>query len=149
PVSLPSLSRLQAFLQTLLNSEGAPDAEDIAHFVQDGGLHYEAKLAQIVQGQAPISNAIRTQDLKGLLLQVEHDLAGQPAPVRDSGVVVPTAASGVQLPRSPEAAGAYANLMDHLTSHLGHLETQQAINLLAQLHGTPYQLQIPLYTGQA
>jgi hypothetical protein len=29
---------------------------------------------------------------------------------------------------------------------LSHLETQQGVNLLAQLHSTPYQLPIPLFT---
>ncbi len=44
---------------------------------------------------------------------------------------------------SPEAQGVTAAL----ARHLGGIETQQALNLLAQLHGEALSLQIPFFAG--
>src|SRR5262249_9868763 len=35
-----------------------------------------------------------------------------------------------------------------LTNHLQHIESQQALNLLARSQGEPFQLQIPFFNGQ-
>jgi hypothetical protein len=45
----------------------------------------------------------------------------------------------------PDAAALKAVLQHHLD----HVETQQALNLLARAHGEPYQLQIPIFLGHA
>jgi len=44
----------------------------------------------------------------------------------------------------PQAQG----LVAALAQHLGHIETQQALNLLAHLHGEAFQLQLPVSTAQ-
>src|SRR5262249_12561562 len=46
----------------------------------------------------------------------------------------------------PEAEA--PRLADALASHLSHIETQQALNVLARLHGEPYRLQIPFATAE-
>jgi hypothetical protein len=143
--SLPSVSRLQAFLQGLLDPQTAPDAEGLAHLVQDGGLHYEAKLAQLVQSAAPTPAQIAAKDLKGLLLQVQQDLSETPSARGSLSPAVTT--PGVQ--SRSAAPPVHTNPIEFVTNYLGHLETQQALNLLAQLHDTAYQLQVPLFTGGA
>jgi hypothetical protein len=40
------------------------------------------------------------------------------------------------------------NIATSLAHHLENIESQQAVNVLAQGKGEPYQLQIPLFTGQ-
>ena len=45
---------------------------------------------------------------------------------------------------APQAAG----LTAALARHLGGIETQQALNLLAQLHGEALSLQVPFFAGE-
>ncbi|HLJ94254.1 MAG TPA: hypothetical protein VKU02_13790, partial [Gemmataceae bacterium] len=146
--SLPSVARLQAFLQTVLNPQTTLDADGLAHLVRDGGLHYEAKLAQLVVSAAPTPGQIAARDLKGLLLQVQHDLTAETPSSRP--VALPSETSPrAPLPSSAALTQPATSSTDFITNFLGHLETQQALNLLAQLHATPFQLQIPLFTGGA
>lgn len=113
-------------LRALLPSETRPpDATQLQQLVENGGLHYEAKLARlVVQADAPVANAERPAhevgpDLKGdllRLLQTVQDLGGAA--------------------RAPAAQAA-----------LHGIESQQAANALAQANGTPYYLQVPFPDG--
>ncbi|MBI3301626.1 MAG: hypothetical protein HYZ72_06065 [Deltaproteobacteria bacterium] len=117
----PSLTKLQTLLKNLLLDDTSPTAEHLATFVRDGGLHYEAKLLRLAEEHPQALAHAAEGDVKGLLLQALKD--AETASI------------------NPEARTA-------IVTHLGHIETQQAVNLLAQTHGEPYQLQIPFFSGQ-
>jgi hypothetical protein len=120
----PSLASLQALVKGLVPEGSPPTAHEIAGWVRDGGLHYEAKMAQAVASGPEALIQVAQRDVKGGLLQALHDLGPASAPAGP-----------------PALTGALVN-------HLGQIETQQALNLLAQLHGSPYQLQIPFFMGR-
>jgi hypothetical protein len=118
-----SITRLQTALDRLL-PEQSPSAETVAAFVRDGGLHLEAKLARAADGEPAAAGRAIAGDVKGLVLKALDDMQGAGP--------------------SPQAQG----LTAALARHLGGIETQQALNLLAQLHGEAFSLQIPFYAGQ-
>lgn len=161
----PSISKLQTLIKTFLPEHAPPTAEHLAALVRDGGLQYEAKLLHALTESAQGFSAVAESDLKGLLLQVLQDLeasaaqkepTGEPAhsPPRDvdshPSDVKMTRAS-VAILREEEIQGSQLSsqeLVSTITHHLEHIESQQAVNLLAQVKGEPYQLQIPFFTGQ-
>lgn len=71
--SLPATQTesVRAALRAILPN-GVPDAESLKSLVDDGGLHYEAKLARQTEG----GPASQTTDLKRALLQMLHDMRG-------------------------------------------------------------------------
>jgi hypothetical protein len=119
-----SVARLQAALDRLMPEQAPPKAEEVAAFVRDGGLQFEAKLARAAQDGSPAAARVIERYVKGLTLKALGDLH----------------AAG----SSPRAEGLTAALVHHL----GNVESQQALNLLARLHGEPLQLQIPFWAGQ-
>jgi hypothetical protein len=121
--AVSSLDTLQSLLPHLVPDDAPPTAEHIRAFVRDGGLHYEAKLLQLADRSPPTLARIVDSDLKGLLLRALKAMEGAPA--------------------SSHAPG----LATALRHHLDHIETQQALNLLAQVREEPYRLQIPFWTG--
>jgi hypothetical protein len=146
--TLPSLTQLQAFLQDVLASPNAPTADRVARLVEDGGLHYEAKLASLALTGTQEPEALARQDWKGLLLQVQQEWTRQtqeaPRPALD---LAPGQAPHPQQPSAPPATGAnLGSLIDH---QLHQLEHQQALNVLAQQHGSAYVLEIPLVIRQS
>jgi hypothetical protein len=118
-----SVARLQTVLDRLLPEQSPPSAERIAAFVRDGGLLLEAKLARAGPDGAAAGRVI-DGDVKGLVLKALGDLPAATTTAQAEGL---TAA---------------------LAQHLGGIEAQQALNLLALLHGEAIQLQIPFYAGQ-
>jgi hypothetical protein len=116
----PSLEKLQNFIEKLLPEQAAPAAEHLAAFIRDSGLQYEAKLLHALAEQPEAWAQVAENDLKGLVLQALQDL--------------PTNAS--------------TKMVETLALHLEHIESQQAVNLLAQTRGEAFQLQIPFFTGQ-
>lgn len=112
----PQLEKLKSFLAELLHKNEALTVESLQQFVRDGGLHYEAKLAKAVAANSAMLGEIPDGDLKGLLLGAFHELN--------------------QATSSSELRGTIA-------SQLSRIEGQQAANLLAQLEGHSFQLQIP------
>ncbi len=118
-----SIAKLQTALDRLL-PEQAPSAETIAAFVRDGGLQLEAKLARAADGGPAAAGRVIDGDVKGLVLKALTEIQAAGA--------------------SPQAEG----LAAALARHLGGIETQQALHLLAQLHDEPLTLQIPFYAGQ-
>ncbi len=168
--ALPSVARLQAFLQEVLASPAAPTPERVARLIADGGLQYEAKLANLVRADlagnadskspqeagrarptvanAPEPETIARQDWKGLLLQVQQDLRREmPASVRSAPEPAPGQVAHPEPAtiRAPTTTG-LASAIDH---QLHHLENQQALNLLAQWHGSAFALELPLVIRQA
>ena len=112
--------KLKTFLAKLFTAQDTMTPERLMQIVEDGGLHYEMKLLRAVAAQDANLADIADSDLKGLLLGVLKDLD------------VDAAAS--------ESRRAVAD-------QLYHLEGRQAANLLAQLEGHAFQLQVPIFTG--
>jgi hypothetical protein len=113
----PGLSRLKSLIESFADNQAAPSPDKTSAFVRHGGLQYEAKLGQALsKGPAALSQ-VAQQDLKGVLLQT----------VREART-------------SPSVA---TTLAEQASVHLSQIETQQALNVLARLHGEPYQFQIP------
>jgi hypothetical protein len=117
-----SIARLQTALDRLL-PEQSPSAETVTAFIRDGGLNLEAKIARAADGPPAAAARAIDGDVKGLVLRALDDVQGA---------------------ASPQAQGLGAAL----ARHLGGIETQQALNLLAQLSGEGLSLQIPFFAGQ-
>lgn len=122
----PSIAKLQTFIKTLFPHETPPTAEHLAAFIRDGGLLYESKLFHAFAEHPQAFNAVAESDLKGLLLQALKD---------------------VEIAQDKKAT-ATPELVDSVVHHLENIENQQAVNVLAQVKGEPYQLQIPFFTQQ-
>ena len=118
-ILLPRLHRLQQFIAQLLTGESPPSVERLLTFMKNGGLHYEAKLFRTVVKAPGSLGEVGNADLKGLLLGALQELE----------VVAP----------STELQGA-------IIRQLTNLESQQAVNLLAQ-QGGGVQFQVPLFNG--
>ena len=71
----PSLSRLAALLDQLLPGESPPTGADLANFVRQGGLQFEAHLAQATREGGSAVAQVASEDLKGVVLQALRDLA--------------------------------------------------------------------------
>jgi hypothetical protein len=135
----PGVARLLSLIETLLPGERPPDAEQLAAFVRDGGLHYEAKLLRLAESDPRELVRMAAGDLKGLVLQALKEMeTAEAPPMREPAL------AGVR--SAPESPG--RDLVTSLTTHLEHIESQQAVNLLAQTRGEAYQLQLPFFTGQ-
>lgn len=161
----PTLVRVQSFLAAVVPPNVPPTPERLATLVRDGGMHYEAKLARHVrEGQRAITRAADA-DLKGLLLRTvrELDTAESPPPTegprsRSTGGADRSGreAGPGRVEREPAtnlAARAAAptdtrRLANALVEYVQHIETQQAVNVLARVHGEAFQLQIPIPVGQ-
>lgn len=137
----PSAAKLQALVQNIFAGETPPTAEQLKNFISNGGFQFEAKLMQLADssaGKAQLSEKLARlasenpqalarivdRDVKGSILQVLNDLK-----------------------TAPESAQSQT-LSGPLVNHLNHIEVQQAINLLAQVHQEPYLLQFPYFNGQ-
>lgn len=117
PTVREAAAAVQEVVRSFLPPDGKPpDAKQLQALVEDGGLHFEAKLARLADGDAPdpqAASAAATTDLKGALLRLLQA-------ARDAGAAVPAAAAALE-----------------------SVETQQAANALAQPTGGPYFLQVP------
>lgn len=104
----------------LLAGESPPSVERLLTLMKDGGLHYEAKLFRaVVEAPANLREVV-DGDLKGLLL----------AALQES-----------------EGASASIDLQRAIGAQLSNLESQQAINLLAQRGVGAFQFQVPFFNG--
>jgi hypothetical protein len=125
PDAASPLAGLQALFGELFPDDGPPGAEQLARYVRDGGLFYEAKLRRQVDLRPQAVAEAVERDVKGLLLKLAQQLDA----VSD---------------RSPRA-----DLSAAIHRHLDAIETQQALHLLAQLHQTSYTWSIPVWLGAA
>jgi hypothetical protein len=110
---------VEAVVRSIVPDNGRPpDAKQLRHLVEDGGLHFESKLAQSVEHlEAGVTANVRPEapDLKGALLRLlraAHDVG--------TATALPMARATIET-----------------------IETQQAGNVLAQIQGTPYILNVP------
>lgn len=143
-------AKLLNLLNTLLPQDGGPPtAERLAAFVHDSGLLYETKLQQAAAHNPSGFAQVAENDVKGLLLQLTRDLEKARTTSPSSS------AAAQQQPISEESAEASVlrntqqqELLQTLNKHLEHIESQQAVNVLARSQEEAYQLQIPFFTGQ-
>jgi hypothetical protein len=118
--SAEKLARLSESISTLLASGTPLTSEKLELLARDGGLFYEAKLFSGAANDGEQLLEIADHDLKGLLLSALQE---------------------------SKARAFSTGLQNALTAQLDNLETQQAVNLLAQLDGGAIQMQIPFFTG--
>jgi hypothetical protein len=118
----PWLTKLRSFISGLLQNEEPWSAERLLQFVQDSGLHYETKLFHALAKNPPSLSEAADTDLKGLLLGALKEF---------------------------DSAAAAGEPRNAIAAQLTQLESQQAANLLAQLEGRAFQLQVPLFSGSA
>jgi hypothetical protein len=117
----PELQQLKTQLQNLLPAKGeAPTAEQVARFVREGGLQYEARLARLPE-DAPRETVrdVANSDLKAQLLRLVNPQPGKP-----------TESSTQPIPAAKLALDA--------------IEIQQTLNSLAQTTQGTFQFHIPL-----
>jgi hypothetical protein len=114
------LEKVRATIATMVTSGAPPTAEKLKMLARDGGLFYEAKLFGAAASDNEPLLEIANRDLKGLLLAALE---------------------------ATEASGFSKGVQDALKAQLNNLETQQAVNLLAQLDSGVFELQIPFFTG--
>lgn len=114
------LAKLHEAITHLVAQETPVQPETVESLLQDGGIFYEAKLAQATQQDPESLRVIADQDLKGLLLSALSESLNT-APVE--------------------------RLTPAITAQLNNLETQQAANLLAQVTDGALHLQVPFFNG--
>jgi hypothetical protein len=114
------LAKLRAAIATMMTNGAPPTAEKLKTLARDGGVFYESKLFGAAASDNEPLSVIANRDLKGLLLAALESTAAS------------TFSKGLQ---------------NALRAQLNNLETQQAVNLLAQLDGGAFELQIPFFTG--
>jgi hypothetical protein len=117
---LPRLDKLRNLVAKLLTEESPPSVEQLLTFMKDGGLRYEAKLFRVVVEAPGNLRDVVDGDLKGLLLAALQET---------------------------ENASASTALQRAISGQLTNLESQQAVNLLAQHGGGAVQLQVPFFNG--
>jgi len=126
PNSVPrTVATLHSAIQNLVPSDSAPTQEQIVTLLRDGGINYEAEVARLATENPQFLQQLPENDLKGMLMQAQRD------------VLATTNQSVI------------GRLIEPFASHLTNIESQQLLNFLAQLHGNPYELQIPFYVGQS
>lgn len=126
PNSLPrTVATLHSAIQNLVPSAAAPTQEQIVTLLRDGGINYEAQVARLASDNPQLLQQLPDNDLKGMLMLAQRD-------------VLATTNQSV-----------LGRLIEPVASHLTNIESQQLLNFLAQVHGNPYELQIPFYVGQA
>lgn len=147
-------------LRTILPNESRPpDATQLRQLVENGGLHYEAKLARLVAEPetAPDGNdpAPTANSAKPTITE---------RPVRDAGpapreAALPGGPATATRELAPDLKGDLLRLLQSVqdlggaarvpaaAAALQGIESQQAANTLAQASGTPYFLQVPFPDG--
>jgi len=116
------MGKLETLLSGFFPQEGLPKAENLASFLRDGGMNYEARLAQSLHQPESLRKLVET-DLKGQLLNTLQFLQ------EESG----------QIPLQRLASAVKQNLQ--------WIETQQLNTYLSQVNDTPYQWDIPYTVG--
>ncbi len=140
-------SAVRDTLSTFLPTDSRPpDAKELRQLVENGGLHYEAKLARLAD---PEATPARSEAPK-------TEAPGANAREAASGSSVAVAAKGtvgadlkgdlLRLLQTVQDLGGAVQAPAAQTALHG-IEAQQATNTLAQANATPYFLQIPFPDG--
>lgn len=122
-----------------------PNATELRALVENGGLHFEAKLGRAADDAGPEVAAKSASP-------ATVETAGKPAtpPVRPAADAAPPAdlkGGLLQLLHAAQSAGEAATAYPAARAVLDGIESQQAVNALAQQAGTPYFLQVPFPDG--
>jgi hypothetical protein len=104
----------------LLSPGSPPHVQQLEKLVRDGGIYYESKLLAAAKAEPEQMPELARGDLKGLLMAAVQ--------------------AADELPRGSDLKAA-------IHAQLNHIETQQAVNLLAQLDTGGFQLQVPFFNG--
>jgi hypothetical protein len=118
--ALPVFAGLKKAIEMLLSPGSPPHVEQLEKLTRDGGIYYEAKLSAAAKSNPNEMPEIGATDLKGLLLKALQEAE--------------------EMPRGVE-------LRNAIHAELNHVETQQAVNLLAQLDTGGFQFQVPFFNG--
>jgi hypothetical protein len=139
---------VEATLRTFVPSDPQPpDATQLRQLVENGGLHFEAKLARLVGEPETVSSAPNTA-------KPDQPARESTAPVTQS----PDRAAPTIRDLGPDLKGDLLRLLQAVNDLGGAaapaaeaavrgIESQQAANALAQANNTPYFLQIPFPDG--
>ncbi|HEV3435747.1 MAG TPA: hypothetical protein VG122_00210, partial [Gemmata sp.] len=130
-------STVRDALRAFLPSDGRPlNATELQNLVEDGGLHFEAKLARLVNDGG------------------QNSSGGDEAPTPNGGAIARSDSNGgpdlkEALLRLLQVSQEFGNSVQlpAARSTLDGIESQQAANVFAQTQGTPYILQIPFPDG--
>jgi hypothetical protein len=149
---------LNSFLPT---DARPPDAKELQRLVENGGLHYEAKLARAADPQAaPSEKAVPASKQDAPTTQTRDSTPTAERTPREAASSSSTATStpaGREI--SPDLKGDLLRLLQTVQdlggatqtpaaqTALHGIEAQQAANTLAQANATPYFLQIPFPDG--
>jgi hypothetical protein len=166
-------SAVEATLQKFLPSESRPpDAAQLRQLVENGGLHFEAKLARLVEGpDAPSTNtasAAKPNTTTETRDSAANSKPEQPArevsaPAREPAATVAQTSDRAAAPTirdlGPDLKGDLLRLLQAVNDLGGTvrapaaeavvrgIESQQAANAIAQANATPYFLQVPFPDG--
>jgi hypothetical protein len=166
-------SAVEATLQKFLPSESRPpDAAQLRQLVENGGLHFEAKLARLVEGpDAPATNTAKPDTTAVPRESQANPTSAKPEqPAREVNVAArepnatvaqtsDRAASPTIRDLGPDLKGDLLRLLQAVNDVGGAtrapaaeavvrgIESQQAANAIAQASGTPYFLQVPFPDG--
>jgi hypothetical protein len=123
-----------------------PDAKELQQLVENGGLHYEAKLARLADPEAAAASAAPSTDAPDS--NTERATSEQPAASQAANGAVGADLKGdlLRLLQTVQDLGGTAQA-PAAQAALNGIEAQQATNTLAQANATPYFLQIPFPDG--
>ncbi len=164
-------------LSTFLPSDSRPlNATELQNLIENGGLHFEAKLARLAEptatttpktAPATVSTASATKPATAAAPQPAREPNAATSLATDTTGTTTSARSSAPAPAStttqqvvgPDLKGDLLNLLQSVqdlggaaaapaaAAALGGLEAQQATNALAQSTGAPYYLQVPFPDG--
>ncbi|MFQ5740288.1 MAG: hypothetical protein ACE5JX_14875 [Acidobacteriota bacterium] len=117
----PAIAGLRDWIGRAVNIGTPPTPSQIATFIRDGGLNYEARLLEQARIHPEALSQIANEDLKGLLLGALEGVSSEKIP---------------------------STLTALLSDQVRQIETRQASNFLAQLNQQPYRLDIPFFGGR-
>ncbi len=116
------LQNLENLLARFMPAEGLPKGEHLSNFVRNGGMQFEARLAQSLH---------QPDDLKAV---IESDLKGQ-------------LLTALQTIQQSAAQPSLQKLNSSIQQYLNLIESQQLNNSLSLSQGNAFHLDIPFYQG--
>ena len=147
PPVLQAADDVLAILQTFLPSPPRTlDATELQALVEDGGLHYEAKLVRIQNG--PDGDEAESTDERGQSSSSNPSSTANPSARSTESTGTDLKDALLRLLVAAQEFGTSLEL-PAARSALSGIETLQAANVFAQAEETPYILQIPYPDGAA
>jgi hypothetical protein len=147
PATRAAATAVRDVLRTILPNEPRPlNAPELQNLVENGGLHYEAKLARLVEAQESpkVEAKPEAKDAPQTKAAERMEATATPRSVRDLGPDLK--GDLLRLLQTAQDLGG-ATRVPAAQAALSGIESQQAANALAQASGTPYHLQVPFPDG--